>query len=112
MHGIDALVESASLCKKPLIIVFSALKDKETEKMIHRLVDIADEVIVTEFEFYRAASLEHLMVNNQVTAIRNPQEAISYALRQSQKGTCLITGSLYFISDVRQVLLPTILGGK
>lgn len=109
MHGIDALVESTRLCKKPLIIVFSALKDKETEKMIHALVEIADEVIVTEFEFYRAAPLELLSANNQVTAIRKPLDAIEYALKKSTEGTCLITGSLYFISDVRQVLLPQIL---
>ena len=106
MHGIDALVESTRLCKKPLIIVFSALKDKETEKMIHALVDIGDEVIVTEFEFYRAATLETLSMNNRVTSIRNPYDAI----KQSAGGTCLITGSLYFISEVRQVLLPQILG--
>ena len=110
MHGIDALVESTRLCKKPLIIVFSALKDKETEKMIHALVDIGDEVIVTEFEFYRAATLETLSMNNRVTSIRNPHDAINYAIKQSAGGTCLITGSLYFISEVRQVLLPQILG--
>ena len=110
MHGIDALVESTRLCKKPLIIVFSALKDKETEKMIHALVDIGDEVIVTEFEFYRAATLEALSMNNRVTSIRNPYDAINYAIKQSAGGTCLITGSLYFISEVRQVLLPQILG--
>lgn len=110
MHGIDALVESTRLCKKPLIIVFSALKDKETEKMIHALVDIGDEVIVTEFEFYRAATLETLSMNNRVTSIRNPYDAIKYAINQSAGGTCLITGSLYFISEVRQVLLPQILG--
>lgn len=110
MHGIDALVESTRLCKKPLIIVFSALKDKETEKMIHALVNIGDEVIVTEFEFYRAATLETLSMNNRVTSIRNPYDAINYAIKQSAGGTCLITGSLYFISEVRQVLLPQILG--
>jgi len=110
MHGIDALVESTRLCRKPLIIVFSALRDKETEKMIHALVEIADEVIVTEFEFYRAASLEILCSNNPVTAIRKPLDAIEYALRKSVNGTCLITGSLYFISEVRQVLVPHILG--
>ena len=78
--------------------------------MIHALVDIGDEVIVTEFEFYRAATLETLSMNNRVTSIRNPYDAIKYAINQSAGGTCLITGSLYFISEVRQVLLPQILG--
>lgn len=109
-HGIDALIKSSRNCKRPLVIVFSALKDKETYKMIHSLVEIADEVVVTEFKFYRAAPLEMLSENNQVTSIRNPSDAIQYALSQSVQGTCLITGSLYFISEVRQVLLPKLLG--
>jgi len=109
-NGIDALVESCRNCKRPLVIVFSALKDKETQKMIHTLVECADEVIVTEFEFYRAATLELLAENNQVTSIRQPIDAIQYALSKSVNGTCLITGSLYFISEVRQVLLPKLLG--
>jgi dihydrofolate synthase / folylpolyglutamate synthase len=109
-HGIDALIESCQNCKRPLVIVFSALKDKETFKMIHSLVEIADEVVVTEFEFYRAAPLELLAENNQVTSIRNPIDAIQYALNKSIQGTCLITGSLYFISEVRQVILPKLLG--
>ncbi len=108
-QGIDALIESSRSCQRPLIIVFSALKDKETYKMIHALVELADEVIVTEFEFYRAATLEILAENNQVTSIRNPLKAIQYALSQSVGGTCLITGSLYFISEVRQVILPELL---
>ena len=110
-HGVSALVESARYLPKPLVIVFSALRDKETDAMLDDLLSIADEVIVTEFEFYRAASLEMLKHGN-VLAIQDNHEAIRKGIALSLNGTCLITGSLYFISQVRQTILPEILGVK
>ena len=110
-HGVSALVESARYLPKPLVIVFSALRDKETDAMLDDLLSIADEVIVTEFEFYRAASLEMLKHGN-VLAIQDNHEAIRKGIALSLNGTCLITGSLYFISQVKQTILPEILGVK
>ena len=110
-HGVSALVESARYLPKPLVIVFSALRDKETDAMLDDLLSIADEIIVTEFEFYRAASLEMLKHGN-VLAIQDNHEAIRKGIALSLNGTCLITGSLYFISQVRQTILPEILGVK
>lgn len=110
-HGIAALIESAKYLPRPLVIVFSALKDKETDAMLDGLLSIADDVIVTEFEFYRAASLDMLRHGN-VLAIRDNREAIEKGIKLSSGGTCLITGSLYFISQVRQSILPEILGDK
>lgn len=110
-HGISALIESAQYLPKPLVIVFSALRDKETDTMLDDLLSIADEVIVTEFEFYRAASLEMLKHGN-VLAIQDNHEAIRKGIALSLNGTCLITGSLYFISQVRQTILPEVLGVK
>lgn len=110
-HGITALIESAKHLPRPLIIVFSALKDKETDAMLDGLLAIADEVIVTEFDFYRAASLD-ILNHGHVLAIKNNHEAIAKGIELSSGGTCLITGSLYFISQVRQTILPTILGAK
>lgn len=110
-HGVSALVESARYLPKPLVIVFSALRDKETDAMLDDLLSIADEVIVTEFEFYRAASLEMLRHGN-VLAIQDNHEAIRKGIALSLNGTCLITGSLYFISQVRQMILPEILRVK
>jgi dihydrofolate synthase/folylpolyglutamate synthase len=110
-HGISALIESVQYLPKPLVIVFSALRDKETDAMLDDLLSIADEVIVTEFDFYRAASLEMLSHGN-VLAIQDNREAILKGIELSVKGSCLITGSLYFISQVRQTILPEILGVK
>ena len=110
-HGIAALVESAKHLPKPLVIVFSALRDKETDEMLDDLLRIATHVIVTEFDFYRAASLD-VLTHGNVIAIQDNYEAILKGIDLSRDGTCLITGSLYFISQVRQTILPSILGAQ
>ena len=99
-HGIKALVETLKLKKVPITIVFAALKDKETSKMIQMLLEVANELVVTQFDFYRAKRAIELAEDYPVTIIDDWKEAISHALKNNQ-GMVLVTGSLYFISDVR-----------
>lgn len=98
--GIDALVESASFLKDP-IIIFSALKDKKTDLMIEKLLELSNDLIVCEFDFYRAQRAELLAKQYPVTIMNDYQEAIQWAL--DQKRDVLICGSLYFISLVRKL---------
>ena len=99
-HGVSALVETLKLKTGPITIIFAALKDKETSKMIKMLLEVADEVIVTQFDYYRAKSAVELAEDFPVTIINDWEKAITYAF-ENNKGMVLITGSLYFISDVR-----------
>lgn len=108
-HGIHALTQSLSALPKPLIVVFSALRDKETDKMLAELIPLCDDVIVTSFDFYRAASAVDLAHDFPVLAIESPAEALRTGLLKSKGGTLLVTGSLYFISEVRQTLIPNLL---
>lgn len=105
-HGMQALVESIEVLKRPRVAVFSALRDKDTDGMILDLLKVCDQVIVTHFEFYRAQSLENLAKDFKVISVQNPIEAIEMGYRLSDNGSLLITGSLYFISLVRQELIP------
>lgn len=107
-HGMQALVDSIDVLKHPLVAVFSALKDKDTDGMIEDLLKVCDQVIVTQFEFYRAQSLENLAKDYQVLAIEDPKKAIEKAYELSDNGSLLITGSLYFISLVRQEILESL----
>lgn len=109
-HGIQALKESAKHLPKPIFVVFSALKDKETDKMIHGMLDVTSHLIVTEFDFYRASTVDLMAKNFPVDKVKDPKAAIEMALHRSRGGSLLITGSLYFISEVRQKILPEILG--
>jgi len=105
-HGISAMLESVKRLPRPLIGVFSALRDKDTSAMMIALLDVFDTVIVTHFDFYRAASLSELAKDFPVIAIEDAHEALIKALGMTGEGTLIITGSLYFISHVRQTLIP------
>jgi dihydrofolate synthase / folylpolyglutamate synthase len=108
-HGIHALTQSLKSLPRPLIVVFSALRDKETDKMLAELIPLCDDVIVTSFDFYRAASAFELARDLPVHAIESASEALRFGLMKAHGGTLLVTGSLYFISDVRQTLIPQLL---
>lgn len=97
-EGVEALCESIKAFHKPTYILFSALKDKPAEKMIKDLQEVSSEVIVTTFENKRARSKEDYP--DTVTFIEDYKEAIRYL--ESKDGLLIITGSLYFISLVKE----------
>jgi dihydrofolate synthase/folylpolyglutamate synthase len=94
---------------QPIFVVFSALRDKETDKMIHGMLDLTSHLIVTEFDFYRASTVDQMAKDFPVEKIKDAKEAIEKAIHRSRGGSLLITGSLYFISEVRQKILPELL---
>lgn len=103
--GITRLVESIKTLPKPLVIVFAALKDKNFDSMISLLEGASNQLIVTEFDFYRAARAEELAKNHNVTIIQNYKDAIDFGIKNKGEGTLIVTGSLYFISDARHYLI-------
>ena len=80
-------------------------RSKETDKMLRMLVDVSDDVIVCEFDFYRAQKAELLGKGFEVSVIPVFLEAYQEGLLRSTGGTLLITGSLYFISMVRACII-------
>ncbi|MBQ3459674.1 MAG: bifunctional folylpolyglutamate synthase/dihydrofolate synthase [Solobacterium sp.] len=102
-EGVRALCESAASLPRPLRIVFSALRDKPGRKMAQMLKDSCDRLYITHFEFYRADTVAGLSVEGAET-VDNWQEAIQKAVSFAADGSTLITGSLYFISVVREYL--------
>lgn len=103
--GIQKLVESLSMVARPWTILFTALADKDHDVMISMLEHVADTLIVTQFDFYRAQSAENLALNHQAIVIKDAIEAINYGLETKGDGTFIITGSLYFISQARAYLM-------
>jgi dihydrofolate synthase/folylpolyglutamate synthase len=103
-EGIRALCASLPLLKKPLAIVFSALRDKPGRQMASMLEEHADLLIVTAFDYYRADTVDDLVSQHGV--IENDWHiAIEKAKQFAKEGTVVITGSLYFISTVREYLM-------
>lgn len=107
-HGMDALLMSVKALPSPKVVVFSALKDKDTDSMVEALMKAFDQVIVTHFDFYRASSLEDLAKAYPVLKIEDPEQALRKGLELSKEGCLVITGSLYFISQVRQSIIPNL----
>lgn len=97
-NGIDGLCASLDNFNEEYIIVFSALRDKNYHSMLEKLTSRA-EVIVTQFEAHRRETAENLAMGFDVEVIEDYKEAIEVAL--SKNKTVILTGSLYFVSFVR-----------
>ncbi|MGN1399619.1 MAG: bifunctional folylpolyglutamate synthase/dihydrofolate synthase [Erysipelotrichaceae bacterium] len=102
VNGIEALCQSLDNLHQELVIVFSALKDKEYREMINMLLS-KGEVIVTEFENHRMQTAEKLAQGTDCLVIDDYKAAIETAINTNK--AVVITGSLYFISDAREYLL-------
>ena len=100
-HGITAIKESVRKLPRPICIIASILSDKQYDKMIKTLQHLCDELIITSFINYRATNAETLAGQNDVTVIDDYREALKYAEEKYADGTILITGSLYFVSEIR-----------
>ena len=97
VHGIDALLSSLKEDEE-YIFVFSALSDKNYKVMLEKLL-VWGEVIVTEFESNRKVKALDLALGQDVLICFDYLQAIKYALTKNK--ILIVTGSLYFISLVR-----------
>lgn len=100
-EGIEAFYNSAKKYSD-IKIIFSALRDKDTHAMIEMLLKLTDDITITEFEHVRAQSAILLAEDFPVNIENDWKRAINLAL--NHQGTLFITGSLYFISKVREYL--------
>ena len=114
-QGIQSLVETIQnhYVDRKIHVLFSALKDKEVSKMIVQLEPIASILTMTTFDFPRAHTKEELFElsklyegNTKIQFESSFQKAISEICKKIEKNdVLLITGSLYFISNVREYLV-------
>ncbi|MBT2688100.1 bifunctional folylpolyglutamate synthase/dihydrofolate synthase [Bacillus sp. ISL-47] len=90
-------------------IVFAALSDKKLDKMIDSLDSVADKITFTEFNFPRAAAAEELYKissNNKKYFNKDWKQLLDKELKETDKDSVfVITGSLYFLSEVKPYLL-------
>jgi dihydrofolate synthase/folylpolyglutamate synthase len=93
---------------KRIVCLFCMMKDKEHEKVIRILESFVDELHFTQIDYKRSATAEELYLESvHPNKAFHPdyKEALA-ALRQVPENTILlITGSLYFVSDIRPLLL-------
>ena len=97
-EGVDELYHSAKKFSH-LKIIFSALRDKDTDYMIERLLELTYDMTVCEFDHPRAQKAKLLAKDYPVKVEPDYYQAIDDAW--DYEGTLLITGSLYFITKKR-----------
>lgn len=109
-EGVTALVQALTSRYKDkyIHIMFAALKDKKLDDMIFQLDQIADKITFVEFDFPRAAEAVDLY---SISQSRNKvmstdwKGSLQAAVQEvDQEGILLVTGSLYFISEVKPYL--------
>ncbi|OLS41518.1 folylpolyglutamate synthase/dihydrofolate synthase family protein [Bacillus sp. MRMR6] len=117
-EGITALVKEVSsrFTNKPIHIVFAALKDKKLDGMISQLDLIADKISFVSFDFPRASAAEDLL---KISSSQNKlavddwksylQEEIALL---EPNDVLIVTGSLYFISEVKPHLCKILKNDK
>ena len=99
--GIRALCSSLRELPRPVIVVFSALKDKQVGEMAAMLDRNCDHLIMTYFENARS---ERGKKDSGYTYIEDMYEAVRTGIEEAgNTGICVITGSLYFISIIREM---------
>lgn len=109
IHGIDALVNTIKNLYqgKKINIVFTALHDKEYKKMIDSLNEITNKFYFTSINDLRATDINEFVnitrVNSEI--ISNFKECIDKAVNDLNDEILIITGSLHFISMVREYLI-------
>ncbi len=92
----------------PIHVVFAALKDKKLDNMIARLDQVAEKISFVSFDYPRAAAANDLL---ELSTLENKQAIDDWKsylpeVINTLKGRDLlvITGSLYFISEIKPYL--------
>ncbi|MQR95400.1 bifunctional folylpolyglutamate synthase/dihydrofolate synthase [Fictibacillus phosphorivorans] len=107
-QGIAALKETLinHYGSKRIFLLFAALEDKAYATMMKDLLSVVYEACFTTFDFPRAASAEQLLKESPLEnsySISSWSDALQHLKDQLQQDDVLIiTGSLYFISEIRK----------
>lgn len=104
-EAVDALVETmrTTYADKKITVLFSAVKGKPLDTMVYKIGMLADTFNVTEFDFFRAEDGEVLFNSIEHPNKHFVEDYVDY-VKNFDGELLLVTGSLYFISEVKQGL--------
>lgn len=99
--AIERLIEFIQVQEEPVIILFSALRRKDFQEMLELLEEKLPHtaLVLTSFAYDGALSEENRQGRDY---IENYQQFIE-DWQSSKQGILIVTGSLYFISEVRRI---------
>lgn len=95
----DTMVEAYP--NRDITIMFSAIKGKPVQKMLNIIETFANRMIITEFDFFKKMPMTQLYhLSNHIDKAQ-VEDYIQY-IEDFDGDLLLVTGSLYFISTVKQ----------
>ena len=111
ISAIEKVVETIKLLKlnKNITVLYTALSDKESDKVIKKLEEVASSFVITTLNDPRAKDpnvlLSEVSIKNK-EIILNPIEALNKSVNNLSNNDCLlIIGSLHFVSILRNNLI-------
>lgn len=115
-HNLDSIEKIEESIKKfkynKLILGFSLLKDKDHDKILRKIENIADKIVLTEIDNDRFTEIDVLMSEfkkfsrKEIFAIKNREKAVEKTLELAEEGDMILwCGSLYLIKDIRKIFL-------
>lgn len=104
-EAVDVLVDTMreNFSDKKITVLFSAVKGKPLDTMVYKIGMLADTFNVTEFDFFKAEDGEVLFNSIDHPNKHFVKDYIDY-IKNFDGELLLVTGSLYFISEVKQGL--------
>jgi len=112
VEGVTALVSHIKeVVRRPVVIVFAAMKDKDLRAMTRILFPAASSIVLTRVPYKRSATPEELLAaappfKGRVLLEPDTRRAVELALRESKKRSpVVIAGSLFLIGEVKRLRL-------
>lgn len=101
-ESIEALIDTIKnyYDNKKMDVLFSAIKGKPVHGMLNKLEEFSNHLYFTEFDFPKALTKDELSEQVNLEHIEFIDDYVSFIKNYEGNGL-LITGSLYFISEVK-----------
>lgn len=101
-ESIEALIDTIKTYydNEKMDVLFSAIKGKPVHGMLNKLEEISNHLYFTEFDFPKALTKDELSEQVNLEHIEFIDDYVSFIKNYEGNGL-LITGSLYFISEVK-----------
>jgi dihydrofolate synthase/folylpolyglutamate synthase len=97
--------------RRPVVLVFAAMQDKDLRSMARTLFPVASAVVLTRVPYKRSATPEEILAaappfKGRVLLEPGTRKAVSLALKESRGRTpVVIAGSLFLIGEVKRLRL-------
>lgn len=102
-EAVDVLIKTIkeNYADRKITVLFSCVDGKPIQYMVDELASIADEFVVTEFDFYRKKPVQEIYDAVNHPNLKQVDDYIKF-VDQFNGDVLLCTGSLYFISYIKQ----------